>query len=164
MAPDVSAALARAFADRPDVRVRKDDILALARGAVVSPANGYGYMDGGRGSRLRRGPALESRVLEAIDRAGGAPLPVGASLLVSTGHATIPWLIVAPTMILPEPVDPTHAYRAFRAVLRLAAREPERLATIFCPGLATGVGGVSPTEAATQMKRAFDDWVASSRG
>jgi hypothetical protein len=48
---DINAALVaaweRAFADAPDVIVTRGDLLEHAADAVVSPANSFGYMDGG---------------------------------------------------------------------------------------------------------------------
>ena len=35
------------FAAFPEVEVAEGDILAVARGAIVSPANSQGHMDGG---------------------------------------------------------------------------------------------------------------------
>ena len=36
-----------AFAEFPEVNIREGDILKVAEDCVVSPANSYGYMDGG---------------------------------------------------------------------------------------------------------------------
>jgi O-acetyl-ADP-ribose deacetylase (regulator of RNase III) len=57
---------------------------------------------------------------------------------------------------LPEHVPASHAYRALRAALRAAAREPE-IGDLYCPGLATGVGGVEPIDAAREMMVAYAD-------
>lgn len=159
----VAEALSKAFADVSQVRVLHCDIVTVARGAVVSPANGYGYMDGGVDARYSAffGPSLELRVQDAIARAGGPPLPIGTSLVVETRHAAIPWLVVVPTMILPETVDATHAYRAARALFRRMASEPNRLREVFCPAMATGVGGVAPDDAAEAMRRALGDALAA---
>jgi hypothetical protein len=46
-APTVVAALRQAFAEHPEVTVLGDNILSVAENTVVSPANSYGYMDGG---------------------------------------------------------------------------------------------------------------------
>ena len=55
----------------------------------------------------------------------------------------------------------SNCYRALRAVLRLADATPELGSDIFCPGLATGVGRVSPTDAAHQFATAYADWKRS---
>ncbi|EYF00322.1 hypothetical protein [Chondromyces apiculatus] len=63
--------------------------------------------------------------------------------------------IVAPPMLMPEHVPATHACRALRAVLRVAAAHPEAVRDRFCPGLATLVGGVPPEDAAREMAQAY---------
>lgn len=85
-------------------------------------------------------------------------LPVGASLAVKTGHARIPWLIVAPTMEMPEAVPAEHSGRALRAVLRLVERHPELGPDIYCPGLGTLTGRVPPEFAADEMANAYLKW------
>ena len=64
-------------------------------------------------------------------------------------------------MILPETVDATHAYRAARALFRRMTSDVERLRDVFCPAMATGVGGVAPAEAARAMRRALGDALAA---
>jgi O-acetyl-ADP-ribose deacetylase (regulator of RNase III) len=157
---EVVVALSRAFVGIEDVSCTVGDILAVARNAVVSPANGYGFMDGGiDGAYLAFfGPALQVSVQEAINERPEGHLPVGASIVVRTGHRRIPFLIVAPTMQTPEEVTSDHCYRAMRAVLRQVRSNPGLLSEIYCPGLATGIGRVPAAEAADQMLRAYTDW------
>jgi O-acetyl-ADP-ribose deacetylase (regulator of RNase III) len=154
--PLVVAAWRQEFQPFPDVEIRQGSILAVARGAVVSPSNGYGFMDGGVDQAYATffGPALERRVRDVMARQPEGFLPVGAAEIVATGHDRIQYVILAPTMLMPEHVPAAHAYRALRAVLRVAARESD-LEDIFCPGLATGVGGVSPGDAAREMAAAY---------
>jgi O-acetyl-ADP-ribose deacetylase (regulator of RNase III) len=61
-------------------------------------------------------------------------------------------------MLLPEAVGEDACYRALRAVLRLAGQNPQLARAVYCPGLATGVGGVAPAVAAQEMARAYADW------
>ena len=154
---EVAEALKAAFKDFAQVEVRQGDLLSLAEDCVVSPANGYGFMDGGFDKDLVSffGPEIQSRVLAAINERTGGVLPLGASILVKTGHCRIRYLIVAPTMVLPEFVEPINAYRAMRAIMRISKSIDSVCPQIFCPGLATGVGGVSPGEAAREMARAY---------
>jgi O-acetyl-ADP-ribose deacetylase (regulator of RNase III) len=83
---------------------------------------------------------------------------VGASLAIRTGHARVPFLIVAPTMHTPEEVPSENCYRAMRAVLRLVEAESELALDVFCPGLATGTGRVPAADAAREMFKAYEDW------
>jgi hypothetical protein len=64
-------------------------------------------------------------------------------------------VIAATTMLAPEAVGSLNAYRAMRAVLRVAAMNPERVRSIYCPGLCTGVGMVPAAEAAQAMAEGY---------
>ena len=160
-APAVISALREAFAPHPEVMVLCDSILAVAEGAVVSPANSYGYMDGGidRAYVEAFGLDVEKRVQAAIDRQSNGMLPVGSALLVPSGHPRVPYLIVAPTMELPGPTTPAKVFFAMSALLNLITRHPE-LTQVCCPGLGTGVGGVLPEDAAKEMVAAYAKWKA----
>lgn len=155
--PEVAHALQSAFAAFPEVETMCGNLLAHAGQCVVSPANSYGFMDGGFDQALYGffGPEIQVRVQDAIARRPEGHLPLGAALLIATGHRQIPFLLVAPTMTLPGEVTALHAYRAMRAVLRTAHTEATHITDIYCPGLATGVGAVSAGEAAGEMARAY---------
>jgi len=158
----IAAALRSAFAPFPEVSVAHADLLAVAKNCLVSPANSLGFMDGGIDLAYLNffGSQIQRLVQDAIAHRPEGHLPVGASLAVRTGNARIPFLIVAPTMFLPEPVCPSHTYRAMRAVLRVAGANPEIARAVYSPGLGTGVGRVSPVDAATAMAEAYGDWKA----
>lgn len=156
----VAVALREAFRFFPEVSVEAADLLAVANNTVVSPANSYGFMDGGIDATFRAffGAVVEDRVREAIGRRPEGYLPVGASLVIRTGDARIPYMVVAPTMLSPEQISKENCYRAMRAVLRIAASQKEVGRAVYCPGLGTGVGMVSPDEAAQEMALAYRDW------
>ena len=149
-----------AFAPFPGATVQQGDLLAVAFNAIVSPANGYGFMDGGIDAAYVEffGKRIETKIRDTIGQRPEGYLPVGASLAVSTGHPRIPHLIVAPTMLMPEAVPTGNCYRAMRAVLRIAGGNAEIGQSVFCPGLGTGVGAVPPQEAAREMAKAYGDW------
>ena len=108
------------FADRDDVEVFEGDYFARAAGAMVSPANSFGIMDGGLDAAIRDtlGFAVQQRAQRAIIERHHGELPVGTAELVETGDARWPVLVIAPTMRVPESVANTlNAYLAFRAVL-----------------------------------------------
>jgi O-acetyl-ADP-ribose deacetylase (regulator of RNase III) len=157
---DVASALQITFKDHSEVEIVNGDLLRLARNCVVSPANSQGFMDGGIDRLFVSffGSGLEAKVREAIGRQPEGCLPIGSSLVVNTGHLVIPFLLVAPTMVGPEIVDPINAYRAMRAILRIASTHGVIGRAVFCPGLCTGVGGVLPPDAAKEMARAYHDW------
>ena len=145
------------FARYPDVRIHHGDILAVAKGCLVSPANSYGYMDGGVDAAYARffGPRVEEAVLNLIASRPEGHLPVGAAGYVATRHPVIPYLIVAPTMQMPEHMPAVNAQRALRAILRLVSTTPELDTDVYCPGLGSGVGQIDPDECARQMAAGY---------
>lgn len=101
-----------AFRALPEVVVAQGDILAAAHTALISPADSYGYMNGGVELAYRNffGIQIEHAVQRKIKEVAGAYLPVGQALLVETGHDRIPYLISAPTMFLPQAIDAAACY------------------------------------------------------
>jgi O-acetyl-ADP-ribose deacetylase (regulator of RNase III) len=161
---DINASLVAAwnvaFRAFPEVSIEQADILMVAKNTIVSPANSLGFMDGGIDAAYLAffGPKIQSTVQDAIGRRPDGQLPVGASIIVRTGHGRIPFMVVAPTMTMPEAVSADHAYRALRAVLRIAGNDPEVGKDIYCPGLATLTGRVPAEAAAHEMAEAYRDW------
>jgi O-acetyl-ADP-ribose deacetylase (regulator of RNase III) len=164
---DINAALVaaweRAFADAPDVIVTHGDLLEHAADAVVSPANSFGYMDGGIDLvySMFFGCELESRLKTLLSEHYFGELPVGQAVVLPTGHAFIPFLVSAPTMRIPENISGTaNVYLAFRAaliaVLSYNAAADVPIGSLLVPGLGTGIGKVPPERAASQMKLAYD--------
>lgn len=158
--PAVVAAWREVFADTPDVTISEGDILELEGDAIVSPANSFGWMDGGidLAYRARFGARIEQVLQAAIREMLDGELPVGSALLVMTLDPRIPWMIAAPTMRVPEAVRGTvNAYLAMRAsLLKFERKYHDTLgATLLCPGLATLTGRVSPMQAALQMRWAW---------
>ena len=147
-----------AFSGVAEVEVVPGSILTRSGDALVSPANSFGYMDGGLDLLIseRFGWDLEKRVRERILTAHCGELLVGEALVVETNDPAIPWLISAPTMRVPMRVENTvNAFLAFRAVLRTARAHPA-IEHVLCPGLGTGEGRMDPKTCARQMRRAWD--------
>ncbi len=152
----VFRAMERAFFDFPEVDVVHGDILDVKADAVVSPANSFGWMDGGIDLVYRNafGEAVEHAAIAKIAQLPRCELHVGGALYVCVAHERIKGVVVAPTMRVPGVVaDTDNAYRAFRAAL-LVARECG-VRTLAAPGMATGVGRMHPVQAAEQMCRAW---------
>lgn len=158
----VAEALRTAFARFPAVVVSHGDLISVAENTVVSPANGEGLMDGGIDAAYSAAlPGVEQLVRDAIARRPEGFLPVGGAVLVPVSHARIEYVLAAATMLAPEAVDAQNAYRALRAVLRIADAHPARVRALYCPGLCTGIGQVEPAAAATAMAAAYGDWLAA---
>jgi O-acetyl-ADP-ribose deacetylase (regulator of RNase III) len=151
----------RWFARFPEVEILEGDLTEAAADAYVSPANSYGWMDGGIDRALRERFAagdIERRVQEAIAEVGGR-LPVGMAMVVETGDDETPYLISAPTMETPSDVSHTdHAYRAMKALLE-AIQEYSEVGSVAIPGLCTGVGCMSAADSARQMSAAYAEWL-----
>lgn len=164
--------------DLPGVQVVHGSILDVRCDAVVSPANSFGFMDGGIDGiySLHFGWHVQRRLQELIRRRHHGELLVGAADIVATDHADIPYLIAAPTMRVPMILrDTVNPYLAARAVLLLivggtfgdGARQGQPVAdavtTVALPGLGTGVGQVPPEVCARQVRAAIEDVVLGRR-
>lgn len=154
------------------VTVQQGSILDVECDAVVSPANSFGFMDGGIDAIYLShfGYDIQTRVRRHIYEHHHGELIVGNADVVETENEAIPFLIVAPTMrvpmILHETVNP---YLAARAVFNLikyqtfvagkSKGEPiaEHIKTVAFPGLGTGVGRVGFNTCAHQVRAAIDD-------
>ncbi len=158
----------RCFAGLPDVEIIHGDICTVECDALVSPANSFGYMDGGLdySLSLRFGWDVQERLQQLIRRLPVRELLVGQALLVPTEDARIPWLISAPTMRLPAPVEGTlNAYLAMKAILSITptAENFPPINSVAVPGLGTGVGRLDPTTAAVQMFAAYQEIILGLR-
>lgn len=163
---DIVRAWEKEFAAHSEVEVRLGDLTEIEADAYVSPANSFGWMDGGIDRELRArfmGGDIENVVQSAIGKWNGR-LPVGQALVVETGDDEVPYLIVAPTMETPSYVGMTsHAFKAMLALLRAVTRfneqNPNAITSVAIPGLCTGVGGMEAKTAALQMHSAYLDWL-----
>jgi O-acetyl-ADP-ribose deacetylase (regulator of RNase III) len=172
----VDPLLARAYAEvahefGPWVSGGQGSIIDLNVDAVVSPANSFGFMDGGLDAVYldRFGKHVQDAARRAILYRHEGELLVGRADIIPTGDQQIPRLIVAPTMRVPTqlPRDTINPYLAAKAVLSLiergvvpdgpAAGRPVRdiIRTVALPGLGTGVGRVDPQTCARQVKAAL---------
>lgn len=169
----LSAAWQRWCGDLRCVEIHQGSIFDVACDAVVSPANSFGFMDGGIDRLYTEffGATAQDRVQACIRSCHGGELLVGQADIVPTGHGRIPYLIAAPTMRVPEALGRSvHPYLAARAVLLLVlggrfscgelAGQPvaERVQRVAFPGLGTGVGRVSPVVCAKQVRAAIEDF------
>lgn len=162
--PGMVAAWRHHFEGVADIEVSEGDIFGGGGAdAIVSPANSFGFMDGGIDLVYSEffGWDLQARLQTHLQVEHDGELPVGQATLVPTHHADIPWLVCAPTMRIPSDVsETTHAYLAFRATLRAirafnaAGLGPIR--TVLCPGLGTAVGRMPHERCARQMRHAHD--------
>jgi O-acetyl-ADP-ribose deacetylase (regulator of RNase III) len=171
---DLAEAWERHCGDLVDVSVHRGSILDLSVDAVVSPANSFGFMDGGIDHRYSHhfGWEVQDRLQELIRTRHHGELLVGTAEIIETGNLGIPFVIAAPTMrvptILRDSVNPYLAARAVFLLIRhgivpIGALAGERLETVVTsvafPGLGTGVGQVGPNTCARQMRAAIEEVV-----
>ena len=128
------------------ILVKTGDITKVRCDAIVNPANSYGYMGGGVAGAIKRVGGIEIEK-EAVAQ---APIFVGSAVATTAGNLPCKVVIHAPTMRKPAmriPVE--NVSKATSAALKLAGHLD--IKTIAIPGMGTGVGGVSPDDAAKAM-------------
>ena len=174
---DTSVSVVKAWktfcSEIPDVEIKQGSIVEEKCCAVVSPANSFGFMDGGVDRVLLQhfGNSLQQEVHRFLQEHYFGEMLVGQADILSTSHSTIPFLVVAPTMRVPMKLqDSIHPYLAMRAILLLLRHglfregkfqgQPlyKHLKKVAIPGLGTGVGQVSPQTSAHQTHQAFLDF------
>lgn len=158
----MAAAWRSTFPAVADIHVVEGDILQGPCDAVVSPANSFGFMDGGIDLVYRRyfGMDLQSRLQAKIRNEFRGELPVGQATVVATGKEIVPYLVAAPTMRVPDRIgDTVNVYLAFRATLLavLAHNDetPSAINSIRVPAMGTGIGAMPLARAARQMHAAY---------
>ena len=154
------------------VEIHRGSILEVNCDAVVSPANSFGFMDGGIDALYMDyfGSEIQMTVRRQIYYLHGGELVVGNADVVETGNDNIPFLIVAPTMRVPMVLnDSVNPYLAARAVFRLVKesmfisgqfegqRIGDHIKRVAMPGLGTGVGKVGYNTCAHQVRSAIND-------
>jgi O-acetyl-ADP-ribose deacetylase (regulator of RNase III) len=169
---DLADAWERHCGDLPNVTIHRGSILELSVDAVISPANSFGFMDGGIDHLYSDhfGWEVQERLQEMIRTRHHGELLVGTAEIVDTGHLRIPYVIVAPTMrvpmVLTETINPYLAARAALLLIRngvipSGALMGEAVATavqsVAFPGLGTGIGRVGPNTCAHQVRAAIEE-------
>lgn len=177
--PEMAEAWSRVFKNDPDIDISTGDIFSgPIADAIISPANSFGFMDGGiDGYYSMRWPRLQSDLQEHLFRLHQGELPVGSAVVIKIPHGDeqlclpgpwtrkgdedFKWLVSAPTMRIPADVRGTvNAYLAFRAALMAIIgfnnppMEP-KIETVLCPGMCTSVGRMEFNVAAVQMYMAY---------
>ncbi len=163
IAPDVVAAWEDSFSGLSSVKISCGDIFQHAANAIVSPANSFGFMDGGIDLVYSRffGWELDANLKAFLAAKHFGELPVGQAVIIPTNHEAIPFLVSAPTMRVPSNINNTvNVYLAFRAsliaVLEHNQTSERAIESLLIPGFGTGIGAVSPEKAARQMRFAYD--------
>jgi O-acetyl-ADP-ribose deacetylase (regulator of RNase III) len=145
------------FKDCPDVECSVGNILDLRADALVSPANSFGFMNGGIDYvyTLAFGPKLQTAVQNDIKQRLFGELFVGQAIVVTIPNPALPinWLIVAPTMRVPSRIPAINVFLAMRAAIDTALRSS--IQDVLMPGMGTGSGKVPYGMAARAMRMAY---------
>ena len=147
------------FAQEPNVKIIHGSLVKIECDAIVSPANSFGFMDGGVDYVIseRLGWSLQDRLQAIIKSLPEGELLVGKALTIETGDSKIPYLISAPTMRIPTNFNiatSVNAYLAMKATL-IEARRHDKIESVAIPGFCTGCGKMNHDIAARQMYQAF---------
>lgn len=164
---DLISAWKEIFEKEDGVEVLREDITRIKCDAVVSPANSFGFMDGGLDYALseRFGWDLEKRLQKKIKELPEGELLVGQAIVMETGDKNTPFLISAPTMRIPTNFNidtSVNAYLAMKAIL-IKAKTHGEINSIAIPGLCTGTGRMQPMIAAKQMYLAYKEIILGQR-
>ncbi|WP_329232103.1 MULTISPECIES: macro domain-containing protein [unclassified Streptomyces] len=148
-----------AFADTPEVEIRKGSILDAKVDAWVNPTNSRGRMDGGADAAIKRhlGAGIQLRVQRAIRDGFGGSLPVGSSVCVPSGAVEPTFLIPTPTMAessqnVSETLNVALACAAaFQAVHQQNKRAPGSIRSVALVGMGARTGRVPARVCANLM-------------
>ncbi|MGH1335691.1 MAG: macro domain-containing protein [Aureispira sp.] len=151
------------FQGHSKVEIILGDATQHTADAIVSPANSFGFMDGGIDYALseRLGWDLQEQLQAQIAALPEGELLIGKALILATKDVQIPHLIVAPTMRVPMSFNiatSVNPYLAMKATLLIAKQHPA-IQTVLIPGFCTGIGRMPPSIAALQMWKAFQEVV-----
>lgn len=166
--PGLAYAWEQICGDLANVEIVQGSILNINCDAIVSPANSFGFMDGGIDALYTRyfGAQLQAALQQLIQTKHHGELLVGNAEIVPTQNDKIPYLIAAPTMrvpmILKGSVNPYLAARAVLLLIKHGAMPDgtpiaQVVKRVAFPGLGTGVGQVSFGTCAHQVRQAIEE-------
>jgi O-acetyl-ADP-ribose deacetylase (regulator of RNase III) len=136
----------------PGISFAAGDALSLTADAVVTPANSFGFMDGGMDAAViaRFGESIANLVRTRIATYPFGEVLVGQAFMVPTGDPKIPNVIFAPTVRAPKPIThPADVLLAARAAVKLAV--DAGLSKIVMPCMGAGSGRLTPNASFAAM-------------
>lgn len=148
------------ISNMPFLKVEQGDILKLTAHAFVSPANSFGFMDGGIDYSYVKffGKQVEDKLKATINSMPMKELLVGQAIPIPTDKFEVPYLICAPTMRVPMelPKDSVNVYLATKAAI-ICAWKLRYINSIVFPGMGIGVGRVPHDICVKQMLTAIKE-------
>lgn len=156
--PAVVEGYRSAFKDVPEVEVKHEYLQNIDADFYVSPANSFGFMDGGIDMVYEQiFPGIEAVVRKRI--AFGGEVLVGSCIWVRIPFQGSKQLIVAPTMRTPDTyiANTINVYLAAKAIFSVF--KIDKNLVIAMPGLGTATGRVPPMLAGKQVRAAYEECV-----
>lgn len=147
------------FDDCENVVIHQGDIFSLSTDCIVSPANSFGFMDGGLDYIISQkfGWGLQKELQSSIKNTPLGEILVGDTAFITTSNKDIPYLISAPTMRLPMIIkDTVNVYLAAKGIFTVLQKNNHLIKTVTISGLGTGAGGLDPSVCAKQMREAYN--------
>lgn len=165
--PKMVAAWQDVFGAEENVTILEGDLTEVSCDAIVSPANSFGFMDGGvdYAISIRLGWDLQFELQQQIKNLPEGELLVGKALIIETGDELIPYLVSAPTMRVPMNYNIStsiNAYLAMKATL-IETKGHAKIEYVAIPGFCTGVGKMQPQIAARQMYQAYQEIIKGEK-
>ncbi len=165
---ELTEAWEKVFDGVEEVEVKTQSIFELSADAIVSPANSFGFMNGGIDFAISKnlGWYIEKKLQKKLREEYFGELLVGQVTWVETENKQFPYLISAPTMRTPMTIlRSPNVYLATKAILTLikfgkfedGTFLKDRIKSVAIPGLGTGVGQVPAMVCARQMRIAWED-------
>jgi O-acetyl-ADP-ribose deacetylase (regulator of RNase III) len=160
---ELSRAWKKELGEKAYVEIIEGDLLDTPADAIVSPANSFGFMDGGLDYKIseRFGWNIQDRLQRIIKEKHHGELLVGMAEIVETGNEVVRFVISAPTMRVPKSAKGSiNAYLSTRAaLLRINEHnQPDEpnIRSVASPGMGTGVGEIPCDLASLQMRVAIE--------
>jgi O-acetyl-ADP-ribose deacetylase (regulator of RNase III) len=142
-----------------NVEVFHGNVFDLDFDAMVSPANSFGFMDGGIDLAISEnfGWDIQNTLQTKLRTNRMGELLIGQAEIIETSHQKCKWIISAPTMRVPSRIIGTlNVYLASKAIFQIA-KHNTNIQTLLIPGLGTGTGGILPHICSKQMRQAYED-------
>ena len=159
--PTIVDALKKEFASYDEVHIIHDDFAHFIDThkdieCIVSPANSFGYMNGGYDAAITDyfGLEVEKEVRRYIDKYLFGEQPIGTSIMVPIPN-TDKKLIHTPTMRLPSPIkEPLIIYQCMRTTMMMAVTN--KIHSIVIPAFGGSTGQVPPSLIAKYMCSGYE--------
>jgi O-acetyl-ADP-ribose deacetylase (regulator of RNase III) len=171
---EVIQAYANFFSKKINVKLKIDDILKQESGALVSPANCYGNMDGGIDKAYNTYFSkmdLESEIMHYIDNFHGGKLEIGSAQIIPTNDDKFKYVIFSPTVERPgEVAKPENIEKLMYSVIKEVTNYNKKFShknkleidKLLIPGLGTGYGNLEPRISAEYAKKGYEKAIISN--